>query len=143
MHELRHRKQGRAMTRKKRNQWRKWQASAAATLTVAALFQYVRTSDAFDIAYAAANGNDISSTASTRVDTQDDVMDEWTDNTDSISNAPSNEGYSLDEGTDDGTNAIVPNQGRSTGGWMSDQSSNQDTDSDYSRGNYQSRTGAS
>ncbi|UPK42934.1 hypothetical protein [Paenibacillus pabuli] len=141
------------MTRKKRNQWRKWQASAAATLTVAALFQYVRTSDAFDAAYAAANGTDISSTASsTQVDTQDDVMNEWmnsTDNTDtdSSSKVSSNEGYSLDEGTTDGSNdrsrAIVPNQGRSSGGWITDQSSNQDTDSGYSRGNYQSRTGAS
>lgn len=131
------------MTRKKRNQWRKWQASAAATLTVAALFQYVRTSDAFDVAYAAANGSDISSTASTQVDTQDDVMDEWTNNTDNSPNASSNEGYSSDEGTNEGSNAIIPDQGRSSGGWISDQSSNQDADSGFSRGNYQSRTGAS
>lgn len=131
------------MTRKKRNQWRKWQASAAATLTVAALFQYVRTSDAFDVAYAAANGTDISSTASSQIDAQDDVMDEWTNNTDSHSDASSNEGDSLDEGTTDESNAIGPNQGRSSGGWITDQISNQDTDSGYSRGNYQSRTGAS
>lgn len=97
------------MTRKKRNQWRKWQASAAATLTVAALFQYVRTSDAFDVAYAAANGTDISSTASTQIDAQDDVMDEWTNHTDTNSNASSNEGDSLDEGTTDGSNAIGSN----------------------------------
>jgi hypothetical protein len=142
MHELRQRKQGRAMTRKKRNQWRKWQASAAATLTVAALFQYVRTSDAFDVAYAAANGNDISSTASTQINAQDDVMDEWTNNTDSHSNASSNEGNNLDQGMTDGSTANVPNQG-SSGGWITDQSSNEDTDSGYSRGNYQSRTGAS
>ncbi|MFC9711759.1 hypothetical protein ACFTRD_26810 [Paenibacillus sp. NPDC056933] len=131
------------MTRKKRNQWRKWQASAAATLTVAALFQYVRTSDAFDAAYATANGTDTSSTASTQVDTQDDVMDEWMNSTDNRSNGPSNEGYDQDEGATDGTNAIVPDQDRSSGGWNSSQSSNQDTDSGYSRGNYQSRTGAS
>ncbi|MGV2886469.1 MULTISPECIES: hypothetical protein [Paenibacillus] len=131
------------MTRKKRNQWRKWQASAAATLTVAALFQYVRTSDAFDVAYAAANGTDISNTASTQIDAQDDVMDEWTNNTDSNSDASSNEGYSLDEGTTDGSTAIGSNQGRSSGSWITDQNSNQDTDSGYSRGNYQSRTGAS
>ncbi|RAW10362.1 MULTISPECIES: hypothetical protein [Paenibacillus] len=130
------------MTRKKRNQWRKWQASAAATLTVAALFQYVRTSDAFDVAYAAANGNDISSTASTQINAQDDVMDEWTNNTDSHSNASSNEGNNLDRGTTEGSIANVPNQG-SSGGWITDQSSNEDTDSGYSRGNYQSRTGAS
>ncbi|MFS0860164.1 hypothetical protein [Paenibacillus taichungensis] len=131
------------MTRKKRNQWRKWQASAAATLTVAALFQYVRTSDAFDVAYAAANGTDISSTASTQIDAQDDVMDEWTNNTDNNSDASSNEGYSLDEGTTDGSTAIGSNQGRSSGSWITDQNSKQDTDSEYSRGNYQSRTGAS
>lgn len=130
------------MTRKKRNQWRKWQASAAATLTVAALFQYVRTSDAFDVAYAAANGNDISSTASTQIDAQDDVMDEWTNHTDN-SDASSNGGNSLDEGTTDGSKAIGPNQDRSSGGWIINQNSNQDTDSGYSRGNYQSRTGAS
>ncbi|MGC5774973.1 hypothetical protein [Paenibacillus pabuli] len=131
------------MTRKKRNQWRKWQASAAATLTVAALFQYVRTSDAFDAAYAAANGTDISSTASTQVDTQDDVMDEWTNNTNNHSNPPSNEGYSADEGTTDGSHTTVPDQGRSSGSWISGQSSNQDTDSGYSGGHYESRTGAS
>ncbi|WP_342552563.1 hypothetical protein [Paenibacillus sp. FSL R7-0652] len=52
------------MARRNRNQWRKWQASAAAALTAAALFQYVRTSDAFDTAYAASNSRDKDVTAS-------------------------------------------------------------------------------
>lgn len=65
------------MNRKKRNQWRKWQASAMATLTVAALFQYVRSSDAFDVAYAAANGTDTDSLPAGQSNTHDDVMDEW------------------------------------------------------------------
>ncbi|MCM3175180.1 hypothetical protein [Paenibacillus sp. MER 99-2] len=65
------------MMKKKRNQWRKWQASAAATLAVAALFQYVRSSDAFDVAYASANGIDTSNTPNNVVATRDDVMDEW------------------------------------------------------------------
>lgn len=110
------------MTRRKRNQWRKWQASAAATLTVAALFQYVRTSDAFDAAYAAANGTDTGITASTQADSRDDVMDEW-----------SPEGTDQYRWDDDGY-AVNPNQ---------DQANSFRSDSGNNRGNYQSRTGAS
>ncbi|MEK3825044.1 hypothetical protein [Paenibacillus sp. FSL K6-1558] len=110
------------MTRRKRNQWRKWQASAAATLTVAALFQYVRTSDAFDVAYAAANGTDTGITASTRVDSRDDVMDEWSPDGTGQYNWGT-DGYSV------GSNQNQANSLRSG--------------SESNHGNYQSRTGAS
>ncbi|WP_336765417.1 hypothetical protein [Paenibacillus sp. USHLN196] len=130
------------MTRRKRNQWRKWQASAAATLTVAALFQYVRTSDAFDVAYAAANGTDTSVTASCQVDTRDDVMDEWISST-----TDNNNNDRQDNGTSDSTQAAGSNQSMSNKGSYTDAQrfgqNNQDTDSGYSSGNYQSRTGAS
>ncbi|MFX3647007.1 MAG: hypothetical protein ACE3K2_00550 [Paenibacillus sp.] len=141
------------MTRKKRNQWRKWQASAAATLTVAALFQYVRTSDAFDMAYAAANGTD-TSIASNQTDTRDDVMDEWTNSTTDNNNWKTqdndndndNDGSQYN-GTSDSTQAARPDQSMSNRGNYSDSQrfgqNNQDTDSGYSSGNYQSRTGAS
>jgi len=111
------------MNRKKRNQWRKWQASAIATLTVAALFQYVRSSDAFAAAYAAANGTDTDSLSASQSNTRDDVMDEW-------------------------TGALVPNQeeaqrdrSRSYGRDFSQF----DQESDYGTGSgsYQSRTGTS
>lgn len=138
------------MTRRKRNQWRKWQASAAATLTVAALFQYVRTSDAFDVAYAAANGTDTSVTSSSQVDARDDVMDEWTSST-ADSNNWNAQGIdnkdSQDKGTSDSTQAARPDQSMSNKGNYSDRQryvqNNQDTDSGYSSGNYQSRTGVS
>ncbi|CAI6082954.1 hypothetical protein PAECIP112173_03739 [Paenibacillus sp. JJ-100] len=64
------------MARRKRNEWRRWQASAAATLTVAALFQYVRTSDAFDIAYASANKADSGVVVSTQTDSSRALPDE-------------------------------------------------------------------
>ncbi|MEK4664480.1 hypothetical protein MHH93_21610 [Priestia sp. FSL H7-0729] len=138
------------MTRRKRNQWRKWQASAAATLTVAALFQYVRTSDAFDVAYAAANGTDTSVTASSQVGTRDDVMDEWiSSTTDSHNwNTQDNDNKdSQDNGTSGNTQATQPDRTMSNKGSYSDAQrfgqSNQDTDSGTSSGNYQSRTGAS
>ncbi|WP_434749684.1 hypothetical protein [Paenibacillus amylolyticus] len=107
------------MTRRTRNQWRKWQASAAATLTVAALFQYVRTSDAFDTAYAAAKGADTGVTASTSVGSRDDVMDEW-----------SPEG--ADQHSED---ANSRSQQFGQHDW--------NADSGISSGNYRSRTGAS
>ncbi|MCP1186299.1 hypothetical protein [Paenibacillus sp. 1781tsa1] len=133
------------MTRKKRNQWRKWQASAAATLTVAALFQYVRTSDAFDVAYAAANGTDTSVTASSHVDTQDDVMDEWINSTTDSNNWNTQDNDNDDSqynGTSDSTQADRPDQSMSNRGSYSD-SQRFGQDSGYSSGNYQSRTGAS
>ncbi|WP_440112124.1 hypothetical protein [Paenibacillus sp. QZ-Y1] len=101
------------MTRRKRNQWRKWQASAAATLTVAALFQYVRTSEAFDVTYAAANGTDTSIASSSQVDASDDVTDEWISSTMGMnrSNTQDNDNDSQDNGTTDGTNAIASDQG--------------------------------
>ncbi|MEO2206348.1 hypothetical protein ABGV42_21745 [Paenibacillus pabuli] len=111
------------MNRKKRNQWRKWQASAIATLTVAALFQYVRSSDAFDAAYAAANGTDTDSLSVSQSNTRDDVMDEW-------------------------AGGFVPNQeeeqrdrSRSYGRDFSQ--SDQESDSGTGSGSYQSRTGTS
>lgn len=110
------------MARRNRNQWRKWQASAAATLTVAALFQYVRTSDAFDAAYAAANGTDTGVTASTQLDSRDDVMDEWSpDRKDQYSWDA--DGYSVDQ-----------NQ---------DQTKLFRSGSESNRGHYQSHTGVS
>ncbi|MCF7757583.1 hypothetical protein KQ941_24395 [Paenibacillus xylanexedens] len=138
------------MTRRKRNQWRKWQASAAATLTVAALFQYVRTSDAFDVAYAAANGTDTSVTASNQVDTHDDVMDEWINSTTDSNNWNTQDNDNNDSqynGTSDSTQAARPDQSTGNKGNYSDSQrigqNNQDTDSGYSSGNYQSRTGLS
>ncbi|UOK62704.1 hypothetical protein ACMX2M_31040 [Paenibacillus polymyxa] len=138
------------MTRRKRNQWRKWQASAAATLTVAALFQYVRTSDAFDVAYAAANGTDTSVTASSQVDTHDDVMDEWINSTTDSNNWNTQDNDNNDSqynGTSDSTQAALPDQSTSNKGNYSDSQrvgqNNQGTDSGYSSGNYQSRTGSS
>ncbi|MDR6719630.1 hypothetical protein [Paenibacillus sp. 2003] len=138
------------MTRRKRNQWRKWQASAAATLTVAALFQYVRTSDAFDIAYAAANGTDTSVTASSQVDTRDDVMDEWINSTTDSNNWNTQDNDNNDSqynGTTDSTQAARPDQSVSNKDNYSDSQrigqNNQGTDPGYSSGNYQSRTGAS
>ncbi|MEO2257179.1 hypothetical protein ABGV43_09745 [Paenibacillus amylolyticus] len=138
------------MTRRKRNQWRKWQASAAATLTVAALFQYVRTSDAFDIAYAAANGTDTSVTASSQVDTRDDVMDEWINST-TDSNNWNTQGNNNDDsqynGTSDSTQSAGPDQNMNNERSYLDSERisqhNQDSDSGYNSGNYQSRTGAS
>lgn len=67
------------MARRKRNEWRRWQASAAATLTVAALFQYVRTSDAFDVAYASANKADSGVVVSTQTDSSRALPDENVD----------------------------------------------------------------
>ncbi|WP_339297859.1 hypothetical protein MKY92_23755 [Paenibacillus sp. FSL R5-0623] len=138
------------MTRRKRNQWRKWQASAAATLTVAALFQYVRTSDAFDVAYAAANGTDTNVTASNQVNTHDDVMDEWINSTTDSNNWNTQDNDNNDSqynGTSDSTQAAGPDQSTSNEGNYSDSQrigqNNQGTDSGYSSGNYQSRTGAS
>ncbi|WP_145325230.1 hypothetical protein [Paenibacillus xylanexedens] len=138
------------MTRRKRNQWRKWQASAAATLTVAALFQYVRTSDAFDVAYAVANGTDTSVTASSQVNTRDDVMDEWISSTTDNNNWNTQDNDNndrQDNGTSDSTEAAGSNQSMGNKGSYSDAQrfgqNNQDTDSGYSSGNYQSRTGAS
>jgi len=138
------------MTRRKRNQWRKWQASAAATLTVAALFQYVRTSDAFDVAYASANGTDTSVTASSQVDTRDDVMDEWISSTTDSRNwntQDNDNNDSQDNGTSDSTQSAGADQSMSDKGSYSDSQrygqNNQGTDSGYSSGNYQSRTGAS
>ncbi|WP_342570916.1 hypothetical protein MKY85_23830 [Paenibacillus sp. FSL R5-0749] len=138
------------MTRKKRNQWRKWQASAAATLTVAALFQYVRTSDAFDVAYAAANGTDTSVTASSQVDTRDDVMDEWFNSTTDSSNWSTQDNDNDDSqynGTTDNTQSAGPDQSMNNERRYSDSERpsqhNQDSDSGYSSGNFQSRTGAS
>ncbi|MDQ0660632.1 hypothetical protein [Paenibacillus sp. W2I17] len=138
------------MTRRKRNQWRKWQASAAATLTVAALFQYVRTSDAFDVAYAAANGTDTSVTASSQVDTHDDVMDEWINSTTDSNNWNTQDNDNDDSqynGTSDSTQAAQPDQSVSNKDNYSDSQrfgqNNQSTDSGYSSGSYQSRTGAS
>ncbi|MEY8740177.1 hypothetical protein [Paenibacillus tundrae] len=104
----------------KRNQWRKWQASAAATLAVAALFQYVRSSDAFDVAYASANGIEPSNTPNSEVATRDDVIDEW-DNSRTNSSSPSLQ-YNQDYGN---------NQ------------QHQQNDSRTFSGSYQSRTGAS
>ncbi|WP_458123871.1 hypothetical protein [Paenibacillus sp. Z3-2] len=138
------------MTRRKRNQWRKWQASAAATLTLAALFQYVRTSDAFEVAYAAANGTDTSVTASSQVNTRDDVMDEWISSTTDSNNwntQGNDNNDNQDNGTSDSSQAAVPNQSMSNKGSYSDAQrfgqNNQDANSGYSSGNYQSRTGAS
>lgn len=108
------------MMKKKRNQWRKWQASAAATLAVAALFQYVRSSDAFDVAYASANGIEPSNTPNSEVATRDDVMDEW----------DYNRTYSSDSG-------LQYNQD------YGNNQQNQQNDSRSYRGSYQSRTGAS
>ncbi|WP_367073001.1 hypothetical protein [Paenibacillus pabuli] len=111
------------MNRKKRNQWRKWQASAMATLTVAALFQYVRSSDAFDVAYAAANGTDTDSLPASQSNTRDEVMDEWTD-------------------------SFVPNQEeeqheRSRSYSRDFSQSDGESDFGIGSGSYQSRTGAS
>ncbi|PQP80842.1 hypothetical protein C0Q44_24110 [Paenibacillus sp. PCH8] len=138
------------MTRRKRNQWRKWQASAAATLTVAALFQYVRTSDAFDVAYAATNGSDTSVTSSSQMEARDDVMDEWiSSTTDSHNwNTQDNDNKdSQDNGTSDSRQSAGLDQGMSNkGSYLERQRfgpNNQSTDSGYSSGNYQSRTGAS
>lgn len=138
------------MTRRKRNQWRKWQASAAATLTVAALFQYVRTSDAFDVAYAAVNGTDTNVTASSQVDTHDDVMDEWINSTTDSNNWNTQDNDNNDSqynGTSDSTQAAQPDQSVSNKDNYSDSQrfgqNNQSTDSGYSSGSYQSHTGAS
>ncbi|MGG4129538.1 hypothetical protein ABEW19_14760 [Paenibacillus illinoisensis] len=111
------------MNRKKRNQWRKWQATAMATLAVAALFQYVRSSDAFDVAYAAANGTDTDSLPASQSNTRDDVMDEW-------------------------TGSFVPNQEEEHGDRSRSYGRNfgqSDGESDFGTGSgsYQSRTGAS
>jgi len=138
------------MNRRKQNQWRKWQASAAATLTVAALFQYVRTSDAFDVAYAAANGTDTSITASSQVDTHDDVMDEWINSTTDSNNWNTQDNDNDDSqynGTSDSTQSAWPDQSMSNERSYSDSERisqhNQDSDSGTSSGSYQSRTGAS
>ena len=108
------------MMKKKRNQWRKWQASAAATLAVAALFQYVRSSDAFDVAYASANGIEPSNTPNSEVATRDDVIDEWNNSRTDISDP------GLQYNQDYGNNQ-----------------QNQQNDSRSYSGSYQSRTGAS
>lgn len=108
------------MMKKKRNQWRKWQASAAATLAVAALFQYVRSSDAFDVAYASANGIEPSNTPNSEVATRDDVMDEWN--------------YSRTDSSDSGLQYNQDDRNNQQ---------NQQNDSRSYSGSYQSRTGAS
>lgn len=108
------------MMKKKRNQWRKWQASAAATLAVAALFQYVRSSDAFDVAYASANGIEPSNTPNSEVATRDDVMDEWNNSR-----------------TDSSDSGLQYNQD-----YRKNQPNQQNDSRSYS-GSYQSRTGAS
>ncbi|WP_390586657.1 hypothetical protein [Paenibacillus illinoisensis] len=94
-----------------------------ATLTVAALFQYVRSSDAFDAAYAASNGTDTDSLSASQSNTQDDVMDEW-------------------------TGSFVPNQEEEHGDRSRSYGRNfgqSDGESDFGTGSgsYQSRTGAS
>ncbi|MBB6020675.1 hypothetical protein HNR77_001737 [Paenibacillus sp. JGP012] len=136
------------MARRKQNKWRKWQASAAATLTVAAIFQYVRTSDAFDTAYAAANGTDTGVMSSTQTDSRDDVMDEWSpDSTDSYS--WNTDGYVADsnqEQTDQSGTMPDDRVDRGSSGSRSQQFGQSDRSSDSgssSSGNYRSRTGAS
>lgn len=113
-------------------------------------FQYVRTSDAFDVAYTAANGTDTSVTASSQVDTHDDVMDEWINTTTDSNNWNTQDNDNNDSqynGTSDSTQAARPDQSSSNEGNYSDSQrigqNNQGTDSGYSSGNYQSRTGAS
>ncbi|MDQ0172144.1 hypothetical protein [Paenibacillus tundrae] len=133
----------------KRNQWRKWQASAAATLVVAALFQYVRSSDAFDVAYASANGTDTSNTINSEVATRDDVIDEW-DNSRTNSSSPSlqyNQDYGNNQsrGGGDGSSGLAPysNYSRTAPSGNSTDKQNQQNDSRTFSGSYQSRTGAS
>ncbi|MGF9700799.1 hypothetical protein [Paenibacillus sp. MABNR03] len=111
------------MNRTKRNQWRKWQASAFATLTVAALFQYVRTSDAFDVAYAASSGTDIDGLSASQMDSRDDVIDEWTG-----SLAPNHEEEQNNQSRLYGKDIGQPEE---------------EADSGTGRGSYQSRTGVS
>src|ERR1051325_10105776 len=131
------------MTRRKRNQWRKWQASAAEQLTVAALFQHVRTSDGIDVAYAAATGTAPSVTASSQAGTRDDVMDEWINSTTDSNNwnTQDNDNDSQYNGTSDSTQATQPDRSMSNKGSYSDAQrygqNDQDTGSGYSSGNYQ------
>ncbi|PZT57095.1 hypothetical protein [Paenibacillus silvae] len=126
------------MARRKQNKWRKWQASAAATLTVAAIFQYVRTSDAFDTAYAAANGTDTGVMSSTQTDSRDDVMDEWSpDSTDSY--GWNTDGYAADSNQEQTDQSGTMPDNRVDRGSLGSRSS----DSGSSSGNYRSRTGAS
>lgn len=136
------------MARRKQNQWRKWQASAAATLTVAALFQYVRTSDAFDVAYASANGSDAGIMTSAQQDSRDDVMHEWSPNsTDSYSR--DTDGYTAEsnqEQTDHSVATPDDSINRGSLGSPGEQFGQRDRGRDSgtsSSGNYRSHTGVS
>lgn len=124
------------MTKTRQDPWTKWKISAIATLAVAGLFQYVRSSDAFDAAYAAANGSDATDVSSSDGQYRDDVMDEW--------HGDFRAGQR--SGMQDGRNA-VPERSY-TDGSDADRSSSQGSQgtgsgSGYDSGSYQSRTGAS
>lgn len=124
------------MTKTRQNPWRKWKVSAIATLAVAGLFQYVRSSDAFDAAYAAAKGLDSTDVSSSDGQNRDDVMDEWHGDFRAGQRSGMQEGRNTlpERSYTDGSDADRSySQGSQGTGWGSG----------YDSGSYQSRTGAS
>jgi len=124
------------MTKSRQDPWRKWKISAIATLAVAGLFQYVRSSDAFDAAYAAAKGTDSTDVSSSDGQSRDDVMDEWHGDFRAGQRSGMRDGRSTvpersyTDGSDADRSSSPGSQGTGSG-------------SGYDSGNYQSRTGAS